>query len=96
MPKQTDFQEDEPGKKPGGHDARKGKVRPGGAPDRPVFLQYAGLASQFIVAIGLGVWAGIKADHWMHLRVPVASWLLPLLILVGILLKLVRDTGTGK
>jgi hypothetical protein len=59
-------------------------------------LQYAGLASQLLVALGLGVFAGIRLDHWLHFAVPVGAWLLPLLILVGILVKLVRDTGTRK
>ncbi|TDX01025.1 AtpZ/AtpI family protein [Dinghuibacter silviterrae] len=59
-------------------------------------LQYAGLATQLFVALGLGVYIGIKVDHWAHWKTPIATWLLPLLILVGILVRLVRDTGTGK
>lgn len=59
-------------------------------------LQYAGLASQLLVSLGLGVFAGLKLDHWLHLKVPVATWLLPLLILVFTLVKIVRDTGTRK
>jgi F0F1-type ATP synthase assembly protein I len=60
------------------------------------FLQYAGLATQLFVALGLGVYLGIKVDHWAHLTTPIATWLLPLVILVGMLVLLVRDTGTGK
>jgi uncharacterized membrane protein YhiD involved in acid resistance len=60
------------------------------------FLQYAGLATQLFVALGLGVFVGIKVDHWAHLKTPVATWALPLVILVGMLILLVRDTGTGK
>lgn len=59
-------------------------------------LQYTGLATQMFVAIGVGVFLGIKVDHWAHFRAPIATWLLPLLILAGILIRLVRDTGTGK
>jgi len=59
-------------------------------------LQYAGLAMQLLVALGLGVFAGLKVDHWLHFKIPVATWVLPLLILLGILVRLVRDTGTGK
>ncbi|HTJ11540.1 MAG TPA: AtpZ/AtpI family protein [Dinghuibacter sp.] len=59
-------------------------------------LQYAGLATQMFAAIGIGVFLGIKVDHWAHLRTPVATWLLPLLILAGILIRVVRDTGKGN
>lgn len=60
------------------------------------FLQYAGLATQLFVALGLGVFVGIKVDHWAHWKTPIATWALPLVILVGMLILLVRDTGTGK
>lgn len=60
------------------------------------FLQYAGLATQLFVALGLSVYLGIKVDHWARLGTPVATWLLPLLVLVAILIRLVRDTGKGK
>jgi len=59
-------------------------------------LQYAGLATTMFVFIGGGVWLGIKVDQWAGLRTPIATWLLPLLILVGILIGIVRDTGTKK
>jgi hypothetical protein len=59
-------------------------------------LQYAGLATTMFVFIGGGVWLGIKVDHWAGLRTPIATWLLPLLILTGILIGIVRDTGTKK
>ena len=59
-------------------------------------LEYAGLATQLLVALGLGVFIGLKVDHWLHWRIPVAIWVLPLLILAVMLVRLVRDTGTGK
>ena len=60
---------------------------------RKSLLQYAGLSAQFLVLLGAGVFFGIKLDAWLHLSTPIATWLLPLLLLVGVLVKMVRDTG---
>jgi|HubBroStandDraft_1064217.scaffolds.fasta_scaffold1383165_2 hypothetical protein len=67
------------------------------APDdkdgRKSLLQYAGMSAQFLVLLGVGVFLGIKIDGWLKLSTPIATWLLPLLLLVGVLVKMVRDTG---
>lgn len=59
-------------------------------------LQYAGLATQWMVSLGLGVFLGFKVDHWLHFRYPIATCVFPLLILVASFVKLIRDTGKGK
>ena len=59
-------------------------------------LQYAGLATQWLVSLGLGVFLGLKVDHWLRFRYPIATCVLPLLILVASFVKLIRDTGRGK
>jgi hypothetical protein len=59
-------------------------------------LQYAGLATQWLVALGLGVLIGLKVDHWLRWKYPIATCILPLLILVGSFVKLIRDTGRDK
>ena len=58
-------------------------------------LRYAGLGTQLLAAIGLGVFAGLKADKWLHTS-PVFACVLPLLALGAIFYKLVRDTGKQK
>jgi F0F1-type ATP synthase assembly protein I len=58
-------------------------------------LRYAGLGTQLLAAIGLGVFAGLKADKWLHTS-PVFACVLPLLVLGAIFYKLVRDTGKQK
>jgi F0F1-type ATP synthase assembly protein I len=58
-------------------------------------LRYAGLGTQLLVAIGLGVFAGLKADKWLHSS-PVFACVLPLLVLGAIFYKLVRETGKQK
>ncbi len=55
--------------------------------------QYAGMATQFLVAIGAGLFIGLKADSWLKFQTPLLVWMLPLLIIVGVIIKLIRDTG---
>jgi hypothetical protein len=58
-------------------------------------MRYAGLATQIFVSLGIAVFIGIKADKWLTLTFPVLSWALPLLVLVGLIVKLVKETN-GK
>ncbi len=55
-------------------------------------MQYAGYAVQLAAGLGLAVWAGIWLDRKIAIGIPVFSWLLPLLLLIGILIKVVKDT----
>lgn len=59
-------------------------------------MRYAGLATQIFVSLGISVFIGIKADKWMALRFPVLSWALPLLVLVGLIIKLIKETSSKK
>lgn len=58
-----------------------------------MLLKYASMASQFFVAIGLGVFAGIKLDEWLKISFPLLVWLLPLLLILGMILKVLIDTN---
>ncbi len=55
-------------------------------------MRYAALGTQMLVAIGLSVFGGLKADAWLHTS-PLLAALLPLLVLAGIFVKLYRDTS---
>ena len=55
-------------------------------------VRYAGLGTQLLVAIGLAVFAGLKADKWLHTS-PLLSCVLPLLVLFGIFYKLMKETA---
>jgi hypothetical protein len=59
-------------------------------------LKYAGMATQFLVAIAIAVWGGIRIDQWLGFKTPLAVWLLPLLIITGIIIKIIKDTSTKK
>ena len=62
-------------------------------PDNKLMWRYAGMVMQFFVSIGIAVFIGLKADGWMQTRMPVWAWLLPLLVITGIIIKVFRDTG---
>lgn len=59
-------------------------------------MRYAGLAMQFLVSIGIGVFIGLKADRWLKFSFPLLIWLLPLLIMAGIIYNLVKETSAKK
>jgi len=55
-------------------------------------MRYAGMGTQFLVAIGLGVFAGLRADKWLH-TTPLLACVLPLLILSALFYRLYRETS---
>ena len=57
-------------------------------------MQYAGMGMQFLVSIALGIFIGSKGDEWFHFSFPLLIWLLPLLIIVGLIVKIIKDTST--
>ena len=59
-------------------------------------MRYAGLAFQFFVAIGLGVFAGIKLDEWLNIAFPLLVWLLPLLMIIGMIVKIMFETNNNN
>ena len=60
--------------------------------NKQFFMRYASLGTQLLVAIGLSVFAGLKADKWLHTS-PLLACILPLLVLSVIFYKLFRETG---
>ena len=58
--------------------------------------KYAGLGTQIFVALGLMVFFGIKLDEWLGLSFPVSTILLPLMVIVAMLYKLLKDTNARK
>jgi F0F1-type ATP synthase assembly protein I len=67
------------------------KPSPNKNPNRDL-LKYAGLGTQLLAAIGMAVFAGLKADQWLRSS-PLLACVLPLLTLTAIFFKLMRETG---
>lgn len=60
-----------------------------------IWLRYAGLGAQLLVAIGLSVYGGIKLDAWLAVS-PLFTIALPLLVLAVTFYKLIRETSKQK
>jgi hypothetical protein len=59
-------------------------------------MRYAGMAAQFMVSIGLGIFIGLKLDAWLNISFPLLVWVLPLLLIVGIIVKIIIETSEKK
>ncbi len=64
--------------------------------DNKSLWRYAGMGGQFIAGIGIGVFIGFKADEWLRLSFPLLVWLLPLCIILGMTIKIVKETTNKK
>ena len=60
---------------------------------RNILMQYAGFATQLAAALLLAVFAGKWLDKYTGIGFPILIWLLPLLVLIVLLVKVVRDTS---
>jgi hypothetical protein len=67
------------------------KKREGNDRNNRQLMQYAGMATQFLVVIGIAVFAGLKADRWLNWGVPVCVWALPLLAIVAMIYGIIRS-----
>ncbi len=59
-------------------------------------MRYAGLAMQFLVSIGIAVFIGLKADGWIKLSFPLLVWLLPLIVIFGMMYNIFKETSKKK
>jgi len=55
-------------------------------------MKYAGMGMQFLLSIALGIFIGMKSDKWLHFSFPLLVWILPLLIIAGLIIKIIKDT----
>ncbi|HSC39888.1 MAG TPA: hypothetical protein VLD19_18525 [Chitinophagaceae bacterium] len=58
--------------------------------------RYAGLASQILASLGLSVFAGVKLDQWVKLSFPLFSCALPLLVIVGLIVNLLKESNRKR
>ncbi|MCX6324364.1 MAG: hypothetical protein NTZ41_09195 [Sphingobacteriales bacterium] len=55
--------------------------------------RYAGMTMQLLAGIGLFLFLGLKTDEWLKLKTPIAVWGLPLLFILAVIIRIIRDTG---
>jgi hypothetical protein len=59
-------------------------------------LRYASMGTQIFVALGLAVFVGLKVDKWLRISAPLLVLILPVIVLVGIIYKIVKETSKQK
>jgi len=64
--------------------------------NKKFLLRYSGLAAQFIAAIALTLFIGFKVDEWLKISIPLFVWLLPLLMITGMIIKIYNETSKKK
>ena len=67
-----------------------------GASGRRDLLRYAGLSGQVAASVGVALFLGIKADKWLKVSFPIFSCGLPLLIIVYLIIKLIKESSGGS
>lgn len=58
-----------------------------------LLYKYLGLGFQLILALAISVYAGIWLDKKFHLTIPLAVWILPLIVITAIIIKVIKDTS---
>lgn len=61
--------------------------------NKALLLSYAGLAFQLLAGIGLATYGGWWLDRWIKSGFPLMIWLLPLIVITGMIIKAVKDTS---
>ncbi len=59
-------------------------------------MRYAGLASQMMVMLGVGFWAGFEIDKRLAWKIPVFLILIPLIALIISLWQLINELNKPK
>ncbi len=59
-------------------------------------LRYASMGTQIFVALGLAVFVGLKVDKWLKISAPLLVLILPVIVLVGIIYKIVKETSKQR
>lgn len=58
--------------------------------------QYAGLATQLLVSLGVALFLGNWLDEKIGWGLALLVWIMPLIVLIGTMYKLIKDTSNKK
>lgn len=56
------------------------------------YFKYTALGTQLLVSIGITAWLGQFIDKKKEFSKPLFVWILPLFVLIGSLIKIIKDT----
>ena len=60
--------------------------------DSKPFLQYAGIATQLLASFAFAAFGGKWLDLKFFSQTPIFIWVLPLLVGIGMIVKVIKDT----
>jgi Na+/glutamate symporter len=60
---------------------------------KQLLWQYSSLAFQLLASVGLAVYIGLAIDKWIKISIPLFVWLLPLIVIIAMIIKAIRDTS---
>jgi uncharacterized integral membrane protein len=60
--------------------------------NKNLLLQYAGIGAQIVAGLLIFIFAGKWIDSKLQLSFPMLIWLLPLIFIVGMIVKVIKDT----
>lgn len=60
--------------------------------NKNLLAQYLGFAAQLLLGLGLMVYGGMWIDKKINIGFPLFVWLLPLLLIVAMIIKVIKDT----
>ena len=60
--------------------------------NKNLLIQYAGFAAQLLLGLGLMVYGGMWIDKKIAIGFSLFVWLLPLLLIVAMIIKVIKDT----
>jgi hypothetical protein len=64
--------------------------------NKSLLIQYAAIGSQLLAGLIVTVFAGKWIDEKLHFSFPILIWLLPLIFIIGMILKVIKDTSKNK
>jgi F0F1-type ATP synthase assembly protein I len=66
------------------------------ASNKSLLIQYASIGTQLFAGIFIFVFAGKWLDAKLHLSFPLLIWLLPLIFIIGMMIKVIKETSKKK
>ena len=64
--------------------------------NKNLLFQYASLGTQILAGLIIAVAVGYWLDEKIKFSFPIFIWVLPLLVIISMILKVVRDTSKKK
>lgn len=64
--------------------------------NKNLLIQYAALGTQLLAGLIIAVFLGKWVDEKAKFAFPIFIWLFPLIVIIGMILKAVKDTSKKK